>query len=58
MQNHYVPGIAQFARIFEEPLSQPAYDLEDFLDMNYDQVKKGFADLLKIFFLNPFSPSS
>ncbi|KAI8812152.1 CBF/Mak21 family-domain-containing protein [Cladochytrium replicatum] len=35
LKNHYLPAVAELASIFEEPLTKPEFDLEDFLDQTY-----------------------
>ena len=55
LKQHYHPSVATMAKIFEEPLTQPSYDLEDFLDLNFDELieqesrnRKGEAAALAI----------
>ncbi|KAI9203164.1 CBF/Mak21 family-domain-containing protein [Polychytrium aggregatum] len=38
LKSHYMPSISGLARTFEEPLSKPSYDLEDFLDHTYQSM--------------------
>ncbi|RKO89918.1 hypothetical protein BDK51DRAFT_46891 [Blyttiomyces helicus] len=35
LKSHYLSTVSGLAKIFEEPLSKPSYDLEDFLDHTY-----------------------
>lgn len=52
LQSHYHPSVATLAKIFSQPLTAPAYDLEDFLDLTYDdliqQERKGKNSALAI----------
>ncbi|KAJ3056954.1 hypothetical protein HK097_002332 [Rhizophlyctis rosea] len=38
LKSHYLPSISGLAKIFEEDLSKPVYDLEDFLDHSYQSL--------------------
>ncbi|KAJ3295884.1 hypothetical protein HK104_002224 [Borealophlyctis nickersoniae] len=38
LKNHYLPSVSGLARIFEESLAKPEYDLEDFLDHSYNTL--------------------
>ncbi|KAJ3044514.1 hypothetical protein HDV00_001941 [Rhizophlyctis rosea] len=38
LKSHYVPAVSSLAKIFEEDLSKPPYDLEDFLDHTYQTL--------------------
>jgi U3 small nucleolar RNA-associated protein 19 len=35
LAKHYNPMVSGMVRIFEDSLSKPSYDLEDFLDQSY-----------------------
>ncbi len=38
LQRHYVPAVSVMAKIFEDSLAKPSYDLEDFFDHSYKTV--------------------
>jgi U3 small nucleolar RNA-associated protein 19 len=38
LKTHYLPSIASWARIFEQPLTRQEYDMEDFLDHTYGNL--------------------
>ncbi|KAJ3377628.1 hypothetical protein HDU92_008096 [Lobulomyces angularis] len=40
LKNHYLPSISTLSKIFEESLNRSKYDLEDFLDINYNSLFK------------------
>ncbi|KAJ3233208.1 Nucleolar complex protein 4 [Chytriomyces hyalinus] len=35
---HYLPSVSSLAGIFQEPLTKPFYDIEDFLDLAYSSL--------------------
>ncbi|KNE59935.1 hypothetical protein AMAG_18442 [Allomyces macrogynus ATCC 38327] len=38
LQSHYFPNIATVARIFQDKMTKPGYNLEDFLDYTYQNL--------------------
>lgn len=38
MKKHYCPQVSKLALIFEDSLSKPSYDLEDFFDLTYKSL--------------------
>ena len=38
LKRHYVPAVSVMAKIFEDSLAKPSYDLEDFFDHSYKTV--------------------
>ncbi|KAI8854765.1 hypothetical protein BC829DRAFT_439045 [Chytridium lagenaria] len=48
---HYHPSVSGLRTLFEKPLSQPFFDLEDFLDQTYASMYE--ADAEKLYALKP-----
>ncbi|KAI8615011.1 CBF/Mak21 family-domain-containing protein [Chytriomyces sp. MP71] len=38
LASHFLPSVSSLAAIFQEPLTKPFYDIEDFLDLSYDSL--------------------
>jgi hypothetical protein len=45
LTNHYDPTVARLARIFEQPIKQKLFDLEQFLQHSYESVCDCVRDL-------------